>query len=205
MHLLWLDYFSPKFKTTGNPEGGSFLLSSRASFKFFPLSFLRPKILKPPKKKCKRRRERKDKSRFRVKQSSRSMLRNLWRVLRTCIQPRMPRPARAVVLLSWERRRAASVKVNFIAVYFQPSPKGISECFHLRLALGVIAWHPFRKRHRTPSEKIIWLRPRGRGWYSLYTGQTGMFPLSVRKRVYTLLIFGLESGMVFEETNCWSV
>jgi len=28
MHLLWLEYFSPKFKTTGNPESSPF--SSRA-------------------------------------------------------------------------------------------------------------------------------------------------------------------------------
>ena len=30
MHLLWLEYFSPKFKTTGNPEAVSFSPLSRA-------------------------------------------------------------------------------------------------------------------------------------------------------------------------------
>ena len=30
MHLLWLEYFSPKFKTTGNPEAVSFSPLARA-------------------------------------------------------------------------------------------------------------------------------------------------------------------------------
>ena len=105
-----------------------------------------------------------------------------------------------------ERRRAASVKVNFIAVYFQPFLKGISECFHLRLALGVIAWHRFCKSHRTPSEKITKIKTPGpRVVFLTYWPNRRYVPPFGSKTGIHSAHFGLESGMVFEETIYWSV
>ena len=43
MHLLWLEHFSPKFKTTGNPEAVSFSPLARARvLEVSPFSFPSP-------------------------------------------------------------------------------------------------------------------------------------------------------------------
>lgn len=61
MHLLWLEYFSQKFKTTGNPEAVSFSPLARARVLEISLfAFPFPKIT-ATKKKCKSRQKRKEK------------------------------------------------------------------------------------------------------------------------------------------------
>ena len=104
-----------------------------------------------------------------------------------------------------ERRPAASVKVNFIAVYFQPSPKGISECFHLRLAQGVIAWHPFCKSQDTQWKDNKIKTPGPRVVFLTYCPNRRYVPPFGSKTGIHSAHFGLESGMVFEETIYWSV
>ena len=67
MHLLWLEYFSQKFKTTGNPEAASFSPLARAHVLEISLfAFPFPKIT-ATKKKCKSRQKSKEKSRVKVK------------------------------------------------------------------------------------------------------------------------------------------
>lgn len=54
MHLLWLEHFSQKFKTTGNPEGVSFSPLARARVLEISLfAFPFPKITATKKKNAK--------------------------------------------------------------------------------------------------------------------------------------------------------
>ena len=149
MHLLWLQHFSPKFKTTGNPEAVSFSpLACARVLEFFLLPFLRPKLLKPLKK-CKSRQKRKGKSRVKVKQSSRSTLRNLWRVLRTCWSNLdcLDRHERLSFFPKSDNHRATTCgeresKLN--CGLFPTFPQGYFGMFPFEVcAVPVIAWHPF--------------------------------------------------------------